>query len=73
MDLIESRIVNEPFKKVERALNAYDFFPVKNQDLKDIEGMFIKKSKILRPEHFTVDFFIECIPPQGILKAELIY
>jgi hypothetical protein len=33
----------------------------------------MKGSKILRPEHFTVDFFIEVIPPQGIIKAELIY
>jgi hypothetical protein len=35
--------------------------------------MFMHKSKILRPEHFNVDFFIQVIPPQGLIKAELIY
>ena len=57
MDLINSRFVKEPFAKIERSLVAYDFFPVQQQRMLELQRMF-KASKILQEKHFTVDFLI---------------
>jgi len=68
MDLIDSRIIGEPFGKVQRALNRFNFYPIKQQYLVDLQEMF-KGSKILRKEHFTIDFYIEVLPKKGLLDA----
>lgn len=72
MDLINSRFIKEPFVKIERCLNAYDFFPVQMQRLIDLQRLF-KGSKILSEKHFSVDFLIEILPPKGVVRAEMLY
>jgi len=61
LDLINSRFINDPILKIERSLKNYDFFPVQKQVLVDLCQKF-QESKILKPEHFTVDFLSEIMP-----------
>jgi hypothetical protein len=73
LDLINSRFLDNPFKKLEKSLNDYKFLPIQKQQLIDLERLF-KSSRILKPEHFDVDFLIEIMPSDfPIKKAELLY
>jgi hypothetical protein len=72
LDLINSRFINDPIVKIERSLKNYDFFPVQKQVLVDLCQKF-KESKILKPEHFTVDFLCEVMPTNAPTRLELLY
>ena len=73
LDLINSKFVGTPFKKLEKYLGAFEFIPIQKQQLVDIERLF-KQSKILKPEHFDVDFLVEILPSKfAVSKAQLLY
>jgi hypothetical protein len=40
---------------MEKALQMLDFFPVPQQRISDLQSMF-KSSKIIKPDHITVEF-----------------
>jgi hypothetical protein len=71
LDLIESRFVGVPFRPIEKALLKYDFEPVKQVDLDEIKKAFILGgSRILKPEHFCPDFYINIMPVIRGIKAK---
>jgi len=73
LDLINSKFLNNPFLKIEKHLKRFDFFPVQKQHIINTERMF-KSSKILKPEHFDVDFLTEIMPlNKKVVKAQLLY
>ena len=66
LDLINSRFINDPFKALEKCLDRFTFFPVQQQRINDIQRMF-QPSRIVKPDHVTVDFLTEIIP-EGLIK-----
>jgi hypothetical protein len=72
MDLINSRFVKPPFEKIEKSLAQFDFYPIQMKQLVQVQKIFAQ-SKILRKQHISVDFLIECLPNAGNIKAELLY
>lgn len=73
LDLINSRFIGNPFEKLEKSLSTFKFLPIQKQQLVDLERLF-KSSRILKPEHFDVDFLVEIMPPDfPIKKVELLY
>ncbi|CDW75950.1 b-box zinc finger family protein [Stylonychia lemnae] len=72
MDLIESRFIQEPFQKIERSLINFDFFPIQNSQLNNLQKIFtLGNSKILTLDAFTTELLF--VMPQKMKKAELIY
>ena len=71
LDLINSRFINDPFKALEKCLDRFTFFPVQQQRINDIQKMF-QLSRIVKPDHVTVDFLTEIIP-EGLLKIQMLY
>ena len=73
LDLINSRFVQDPCTKIERALTQFDFFPIQQQMLVDVSRMF-SSSKIIKADHVTVDFLTEIMPVNHtVVRAELLY
>lgn len=73
LDLINSRFIGNPFEKLEKSLTTFKFLPIQKQQLVDLERLF-KSSRILKLEHFDVNFLVEIMPPDfPIKKAELLY
>ena len=77
LDLIESRFIHEPFQKVEKALLLYDFVPIQQQDIFELQQQFVLGgSRILAPDHITVDFMLQIMPTlndKRASKVELLY
>ena len=71
LDLLSSRFINDPFLKIERTLDKLDFFPVPQTKLSGLTEMFAR-SRILTPEHITVNFLTEIIPT-GLKSVRLLY
>lgn len=61
LDLLSSCFVNDPQYSIERSLSKLDFFPISQQRLTDLTNMF-QGSKIIKPEHITVNFLTQIMP-----------
>jgi hypothetical protein len=63
LDLIESRFINEPFHKIEKGLLAFDFMPIKQQNIIDLQKAFVLGgSRILTPDVINADFLMNVMP-----------
>ena len=71
LDLLNSCFINDPYSKIERQLARLDFFPVPQQRLLDLTAMF-NQSKIIKPDHITVNF-LTAIIPKNLVKLSLLY
>jgi len=61
--MIESRFINEPFHKIEKALLKYDFVPIKEAEIEDLKKSFVLGgTKILEPHHISPDFLLNVMP-----------
>ena len=69
--MINSRFINEPFKNLEKCLGRFNFFPMEQQRVSDLQKM-LQKSRILKKENINADLMIEVIP-EGLIKMQLIY
>ena len=57
--MVESRFVNEPFHRLEKAMLLYDFIPIQNQTVVDLKKQFmLGGTKILTPEIINEDFLL---------------
>jgi len=71
MDLIESRFVGEPFRKIEKALHNFDFLPISHSELLALEKIFVEgQSKIITKELVTPEF-LQIMPKMK--KGTLLY
>ena len=70
MDLLNSKFILEPFTKLDRCLQAYEFLPVKQRDLKRIASVF-KTSKIVLPKFVNTDFITEVLPRKFVAASLL--
>lgn len=63
LDLIESKFVQNPFYKIEKALLSFDFVQIKYQEIDNLQKQFVLGgSRILTPEHINTDFMLTIMP-----------
>jgi hypothetical protein len=63
LDLIESKFVENPFYKIEKALLSFDFVQIKYQEIDNLQKQFVLGgSRILTPEHINTDFMLTIMP-----------
>lgn len=77
LDLLDSRFINEPFRKLEKCLLRYDFAPIKHKQLETLAKQFVMGgSRIIEPKHVTTDFLLQIMPEmdnQKCLNVGLLY
>jgi hypothetical protein len=77
MDVLDSRYVFEPFQKVEKALLKYDFIPMRQKQIVDLQKAFILGgSRIILPKHMNAEFLLTIMPKingKPALNINLLY